>query len=86
MPADNRAAGSLTQAASASSTQKSSYLHVIDRPSDAEITTAWRLGQAARTGKRRAGSNPHDDWWLGTAWADGWHMRDCPLEARRWRR
>jgi hypothetical protein len=37
------------------------------------IAAAYEAGQRARAAGWSAVDNPHDDWWLGVAWAAGWH-------------
>ena len=39
---------------------------------------AHEAGRRARVAGWSAVDNPHDDWWLGVAWAAGWH--GMPLE------
>lgn len=39
---------------------------------------AHEAGQRARSAGWSAVDNPHNDWWLGVAWAAGWH--GMPLE------
>ena len=40
---------------------------------------AHEAGRRARSAGWSAVDNPHHDWWLGVAWAAGWH--GMPLEA-----
>jgi hypothetical protein len=42
------------------------------------IIAAHEAGQRARSAGWSAVDNPHNDWWLGVAWAAGWH--GMPLE------
>ena len=43
------------------------------------LRAAYDDGVKAARGKMRPESNPHDDWWLGVAWSEGY------CDARRWR-
>ena len=54
----------------------------VDRPDDGQIRQAWLDGKAACHSGLRATSNPHRDWWLGTAWAEGWGGLECSLVVR----